>query len=37
VIFERAAMLVTRRSSPETFRRAAIGFQFRHLKILRIR
>ena len=36
VILERAAMLIAVRGASETLRRAAIGFQFRHFKILRI-
>jgi hypothetical protein len=37
MVLVRAAMLIAVRGAPETLRRAAIGFQFRHLKILRIR
>ena len=36
VVLVRAAVLIAVRGAPETLRRAAIGFQFRHYKILRI-
>jgi hypothetical protein len=32
VVLVRAAMLIAVRGAPETLRRAAIGFQFRHYK-----